>query len=72
MPQGAAGIGEKMSRKEYVTMASDLATDWKYAQAHGKVAMDTFDMVFDTLCYALKRDNSAFDRDKFRVAVKGA
>ena len=61
-----------MTRKGYVTMASDLAIDWQYAQAHGKVAMDTFDMVFDTICHTLKRDNSAFDRDKFRVAVKGA
>ncbi len=61
-----------MTRKGYVTMASDLAIDWKYAQAHGTVAMDTFDMVFDTICHTLKRDNSAFDRDKFRVAVKGA
>jgi hypothetical protein len=61
-----------MSRKDYITLAADLAIDWNYAIYHGEAAMDMFNMVLDTLCHSLKRDNSAFDRDKFVSAVKGA
>jgi len=60
-----------MSRKDYVTLAADLAIDWNYAIYHGEAAMDMFNMVLDTICDSLKRDNSAFDRDKFVSAVKG-
>ena len=61
-----------MTRKDYITLAADLAIDWNYAIYHGEAAMDMFDMVLDTLCHALKRDNLAFETVKFRVAVKGA
>ena len=60
-----------MSRKDYITLAADLAIDWNYAIYHGEAAMDMFNMVLDTICHSLKRDNSAFDRDKFVSAVKG-
>ena len=60
-----------MSRKDYITLAADLAIDWNYAIYHGGAAMDMFNTVLDTICHALKRDNSAFDAVKLRVAVKG-
>lgn len=60
-----------MSRKDYITLAADLAIDWNYAIYDGEHAMHMFDMVLDTLCQALKRDNSAFDAVKFVIAIKG-
>jgi hypothetical protein len=56
-----------MSRKDYIAIAAELRIERRHLSASEQTV---FDLAVMTICTAFKRDNSAFDKDRFIEAVR--
>ena len=56
-----------MSKKDYIAIAAELRIERRHLNPEGQ---QIFDIAVETICRCFKRDNSAFDKDRFIEAVQ--